>query len=65
MKQKNNLVDKLKNRMVTTDALISDLEHRHHKKTREVACNFTQHITIIDYAIMTTKYLQLLRTGIV
>ena len=51
--------------MVTTDALISDLEHRHHKKTREVACNFTQHITIIDYAIMTTKYLQLLRTGIV
>lgn len=39
--------------MVTTETLISDLEYRNHKKTREVAGNFTQHITIIDYAIMT------------
>lgn len=39
--------------MVTTETLISDREHRNHKKTGEVASNFTQHITIIDYAIMT------------
>lgn len=39
--------------MVTTETLISDLEYRNQKKTREVAGNFTQHITIIDYAIMT------------
>lgn len=49
----------MKNKMVTTETLISDLEYRNHKKTREVASNFTQHIT---NAIMTkTKYLQVIQ----